>query len=153
MATFHKQDFSFCHFIRLTACMERKRQAEMTRWGWDVVIRQSARLGTKVRNSFLDNSSNHKPQSSPWMNTLLFSRSVQFSRSVVSDSLQPHESQGSIRLARLLCLWGSPGKNTGVGCHFLLQGIFLTQGWNPCLLLWLVHCRQILYCWSAEEAQ
>ena len=28
-----------------------------------------------------------------------------------------------------------PGKNTGVGCHSLLQGIFLTQGSNPCLLL------------------
>ena len=27
-----------------------------------------------------------------------------------------------------------PGKNTGVGCHALLQGIFLTQGLNPCLL-------------------
>ena len=35
----------------------------------------------------------------------------------------------------------SPGKNTGVGCHALLQGIFPTQGWNPCVL----HCRQILY--------
>ena len=35
--------------------------------------------------------------------------------------------------------WGSPGKNTAVGCHFLLQGIFLTQGSNPhllSLLLW-----------------
>ena len=33
----------------------------------------------------------------------------------------------------------SSGKNTGVGCHFLLQGIFQTQGWNPrllCLLHW-----------------
>ena len=30
---------------------------------------------------------------------------------------------------------GFPGKNTGVGCHFLLQGISLTQGSNPCLLL------------------
>ena len=30
--------------------------------------------------------------------------------------------------------WDSPGKNTGVGCHFLLQGIFLTQASNPCLL-------------------
>ena len=33
----------------------------------------------------------------------------------------------------------SPGKNTGVGCHALLQGIFQTQGWNPhllCLLHW-----------------
>ena len=28
-------------------------------------------------------------------------------------------------------VWNSPGKNTGVGCHFLLQGIFLTQGSNP----------------------
>ena len=35
----------------------------------------------------------------------------------------------------------SPGKNTGVGCHFLLQGIFPTQGSHPGLL----HCRQILY--------
>ena len=37
---------------------------------------------------------------------------------------------------------GSPGKNTGVGCHALLQGILPTQGWNPGL--W--HCRQILHC-------
>ena len=35
----------------------------------------------------------------------------------------------------------SPGKNTGVGCHALLQGIFPTQGSNP----GLPHCRQILY--------
>ena len=31
---------------------------------------------------------------------------------------------------RLLCPWDSPGKNTGVGCHALLHGIFLTQGSN-----------------------
>ena len=36
--------------------------------------------------------------------------------------------------ARLLCPWDSPGKTTGVGCHALLQGIFLTQGSNPCLM-------------------
>ena len=35
---------------------------------------------------------------------------------------------------QILCPWDSPGKNTGVGCHFLLQGIFLTQGSNQCLL-------------------
>ena len=52
--------------------------------------------------------------------------------SVVLDSLQPHELQP----ARLLCPWNSPGKNTGVGCHFLLQGIFPTQGLNPHLLHW-----------------
>ena len=43
--------------------------------------------------------------------------------------------------ARLLCPWNSPDKNTGVGSHSLLQGIFLTQGLNTGLL----HCRQILY--------
>ena len=35
---------------------------------------------------------------------------------------------------RALCPWGSPGKNTGVDCHAFLQGIFLTQGSNLCLL-------------------
>ena len=39
------------------------------------------------------------------------------------------------------CPWNSPGQNTGVGSHFLLQGIFLTQGSNP----GLQHCRWILY--------
>ena len=43
----------------------------------------------------------------------------------------------------------SPGKNTGVGCHALLQGILLTQGSNPGLL----HCRQILYSWATRGAQ
>ena len=41
--------------------------------------------------------------------------------------------------ANLLCPWDSPGKNTRVGCHFLLQKIFPTQGLNPhlfCLLHW-----------------
>ena len=50
--------------------------------------------------------------------------------SVMSDSLQHYGLQS----ARLLCPWDSPGKNTGVGCHAVLQGIFLTQGLNPCLL-------------------
>ena len=69
------------------------------------------------------------------------------SRSVMSDSLWPHE----LWPARLLCPWDSPGKNTGVGCHAPLQGIFPTQGWKLCLLH-LLHCRQILYCWATREA-
>ena len=36
--------------------------------------------------------------------------------------------------ARLLCLWDSPGKNTGVSCHALLKEIFHTQEWNLCFL-------------------
>ena len=43
--------------------------------------------------------------------------------------------------ARQAPLWNSPGKNTEVGSHSLLQGIFPTEGSNPGLL----HCRQILY--------
>ena len=52
--------------------------------------------------------------------------------SVVSDSLRPHG---------LYSLWNSPGQNTGVGSHSLLQGTFPAQGSNP----GLPHCRQILY--------
>ena len=47
------------------------------------------------------------------------------------QSLRPY----GLKPARLLlCPWDFPGKNTGVGCHFLLQGIFPTQGSNLCLL-------------------
>ena len=53
------------------------------------------------------------------------------SRSVVSDSLQPH----SLQPTRLLCPWDFPGRNTGVGCYFLLQEICPTQG----LKLHLLH--------------
>ena len=42
--------------------------------------------------------------------------------SVVFDSLWPHE----LSPARLFCPWDAPDKNTGAGCHFLLQGIFPT---------------------------
>ena len=52
---------------------------------------------------------------------------------------------------RLLSPWDSLDKNTGVCCHFLLQGIFPTQGSNPPLLR-LRHCRRILYCWAIGEA-
>ena len=53
------------------------------------------------------------------------------------DSVQPHGLQPD----RFFCPWDFPGKNTGVGCHFLLQGVFLTQGSNLhllCLLHWQV---------------
>ena len=52
------------------------------------------------------------------------------SQSVMSNSLWPPKTV----VARLLCPWGYPSKNTGVGCHFLLQGIFPTQELNPHLL-------------------
>ena len=49
------------------------------------------------------------------------------SHSVLSDSLQSHGLQPT----RLLCPWDSPGKNTGMGCNSLLQGIFPSRGLNP----------------------
>ena len=54
-----------------------------------------------------------------------------FRCSVVSNSSLPHQPYPN----RLLCPWEFPGKNTGVGCHFLLQRIFPTHGLNLCLLL------------------
>ena len=57
--------------------------------------------------------------------------------SIMSASLRPHELQ-----PRLLCPWDFSDKNTGVDCHFLLQGIFLTQGSN-------LHVLRLLY-WQTE---
>ena len=61
--------------------------------------------------------------------------------SLVCCSPQGHKESGhdwifwtGLHPTRLLCPWDFPGKNTGVGCHFLLQGIFSTQGSNPCHL-------------------
>ena len=58
------------------------------------------------------------------------------SRPAVSSSV----TRGLLPI-RLLHPWNSPGENTAVGCHFLLQRIFPTQGSNPDLL----HCRWVLY--------
>ena len=62
---------------------------------------------------------------------------VSVSCPVMPDSLWPH----GLQPIRLLCPWDFPGNDTGVGRHFLLQGIFPTQGLN----LGLLHWRQILY--------
>ena len=61
----------------------------------------------------------------------------------MSDSFWP----GGLLLTRLLCPQDFPGKNTEVGCHFLLQGIFPTQELSPRLLhlLRLLHCSWIRY--------
>ena len=59
------------------------------------------------------------------------------SPSVMSDSFQTHRLQST----RFLCPCDFSGKNTEMGCHFLLQQIFPTQGSNS----YLLHRRQILY--------
>ena len=60
-------------------------------------------------------------------------------RSLVSNSLRPH----GLEPAKLLCSWDSLSKNTGVGCHALLQRIFPTQESNPRLLP--------LLCWQSDS--
>ena len=69
-------------------------------------------------------------------------KSKRVSCSVMSNSSRPH----GLWSARVFCPCNFPGKNTGVGIHSLLQGIFPTQGLNPHLL----HRRQILYCLSHQ---
>ena len=56
------------------------------------------------------------------------------------------KSEGISSINYFLHPWDFPGKSTGVGCHFLLQRIFPTQGLNP----GLPHYRQILYCLSHQ---
>ena len=60
------------------------------------------------------------------------------SHSIMANSLWPH---GLTAYQALVCPWDSPGKNTAVGSHVLLQGIFLNQGSSPRLL----HYRWIRY--------
>ena len=67
-----------------------------------------------------------------------------FSRLVVSDSVQPHE----LLSTRLLCPWDSPGKNTGVGCHFLSRGS--SQPRDQMHISYVG--RWILYHWATREA-
>ena len=56
-----------------------------------------------------------------------------FSHQVLSDSF---ETSWPVVSQVPLCPWDLSGKNTRMGSHFLLQVLFLTQGLNPCLLLW-----------------
>ena len=60
--------------------------------------------------------------------------------SAAPDALQPH----GLQLTRVLCPWDFSGKNTGVGCHFLLQGMSLTQCTNPHLLC-LLHEQVVFF--------
>ena len=52
---------------------------------------------------------------------------------------------------RLLCPWASPGNNTGVGCHALLQGIFPPQGSKRSLLHWQADSLPTSTTWEAQE--
>ena len=57
-----------------------------------------------------------------------------FSACVLSASVVFSPATPGLQPTRLLCPWDSPAKSTGGGCHFLLRGIFPTQGLNLCLV-------------------
>ena len=86
----------------------------------------------------------HLPCCPPNTYHIRLSESETVSHSVVSNSLQPPWTEAR----QTPCPWDSPDKNTGVGCHGLLQGIFPTQGSNP----GLPHCRWILYRLSHQRS-
>ena len=84
---------------------------------------------------FLENSRPLSPLREPQTLSLPWEVRTSYqsvSCSVMPDSLQPHGLQPT----RILCPWDFPGKDSGVGCHFLLQGIFPTQTSNLCPLRW-----------------
>ena len=91
----------------------------------------SAYLDGSLYCSFLSHLKHSRNPRFYYKSKILFV--VVVSRSVLSDSLRVRE----LSPARPLCPWDFPGKNTGMGCHFLLQGISPPQGWNPRLLHWL----------------
>ena len=64
------------------------------------------------------------------------------SRCVSACSFMSDSATHGLQPTRLLCSWDFPSKNTGVGCHFLLQEIFPTQGQNPSLLH-LLYCQAV----------
>ena len=103
-------------------------------------------LGSKIT---ADGDCSHEIKTlAPWKESYDKPRLHEFSgTSVVSGSLQPH----GLRPIRLLCPGDSPHKNTGVDCHALLQGIFLTQGLKPYLLS-VLHYKQMLYRSAPGEA-
>ena len=70
-----------------------------------------------------------------------------FSCLVVSNSLQPH----GLSPTRLLCPWDFSGKNTGMDCHFLPQGIFPTQGSNPHLPQWQADSLPLSHLWESHS--
>ena len=91
-----------------------------------------------IYKSLLENLSKHWPRRKHYYGCCL----------VANSCLTLCTSMDYSPPSRFLCPWNFSGKNTGVSCLFLLQGIFPTQGFNP------VSCigRWILYHWAIREA-
>ena len=101
-------------------------------------------LSNKLFNTFLKNRSYQHQYKKLRGQTIVYLALPRVVESLSHVWLWPH----GLWPTRHLCPWDSPGKNTGVGCHFLLQGIFLTQELNPHFCI----SRQILYHWATCAA-
>jgi len=114
------------------SCLENPRDGR----AWWVAIYGVAQSWTRLKQL----SSSSSPSEEALLTFSYFQKmpSLSLLYCLVAEScptLRPH----GLWSARLLCPWDFPGKNTRVGSHFLLQGIFPTQELN----LHLLHCRQI----------
>ena len=98
---------------------------------------------TQTTGPTLESRSQKEERIQPWSLWKIWK--WKFSHSVMSNSLWPHRLQTT----RLLHPQDFTGKSTGMGCHFLLQRIFLTQG----MKLGLSHCRQTLYHLNHQGSQ
>ena len=120
------------HFVCKNAFIWNTSKSRSVEKFWKMQIKKNLKI--KIKKSFWD-----------ILPLLLLSFAVVRSLSM-SDSLWLH---GHCSLPGSFCPWDFSDKNTGVGCYFFLQGIFLTQGLN--LVSYID--RQILYHWVTREAQ
>ena len=101
---------------------------ESSKWTWDQ-HNQSKRPSHKLRNT-KSHSTNTR-----WAETLYIHTYIHIYIYIMCVQSQLSLcSPVDYGPSRLVCPWNFPGKNIGTGCHFLLQGIFLTQESNPHLL-------------------
>ena len=84
----------------------------------------------------------------PFPSPMHESEKWKWSRSIVSDSWQPHGLQPT----RLLCPWDSPGKSTGVGCHCLLHHLTL-RSYNSSFQLYACQVEKNVVCLIDEKTE
>ena len=114
-------------FNRLTImCLSVDLMIILCIWGFVELLRQLAHVFYQIQEISEHISSNIFSAS---FSACVCAQSLSHVQLFVTSALQP---------ARFFFPWDFPGKNTGVGCHFLLWGIFLTHGLNPRLLHWPV---------------
>ena len=113
---------------------DKKKKKKKITWRLNNTLLKNQWVSEKIKKEILKYLETNNNENLTIQNLGLLSCSV-MSNSLWLYGLQP---------TRLLSPWDFPGKNTGVGCHVLLQGIFPTQGLNLHLLC-LLHCMQIHY--------